>query len=79
MGRTVAHICILVADIDKAIEDYGRVFRTISPELVEGKVVKQERWFGVHDTARQRATDNRPAGRHSRSAVEPAATAHCPV
>ena len=44
MPKTVAHVCILVADIDRAIEDYGKIFRTVSPELVEGKVMKQERW-----------------------------------
>lgn len=44
MSKTVAHVCILVADIDQAVEDYGRIFRAVSPELVDGKVVKQERW-----------------------------------
>jgi len=44
MARTVAHICILVADIDRAIEDYKRIFRTVAPGLLERKVVKQERW-----------------------------------
>ncbi len=44
MARTVAHICILVADIDRAIEDYRKILSTVSPQLVERKVVKQERW-----------------------------------
>ncbi len=46
MAKTVAHICILVADIDKAIEDYREIFRTVSPGLVQRDVVKQERWAG---------------------------------
>jgi len=46
MAKTVAHICILVADIDKAIEDYREIFRTVSPGLVQRDVVKQERWVG---------------------------------
>jgi len=44
MPRTVAHLCILVADIDRAIEDYRRLFGTVCPALVEQPVVKQERW-----------------------------------
>ena len=46
MAKTVAHICILVADIDKAIEDYRKIFSRVSPELLEREVVKQERWAG---------------------------------
>ncbi|MBP7342587.1 MAG: VOC family protein [Syntrophaceae bacterium] len=44
MAKTVAHICILVADIDRAIADYIKIFEVVSPGLVERKVVKQERW-----------------------------------
>ena len=44
MAKTVAHICILVADIDRAIEDYRRIFSRVSPGLLEREVVKQERW-----------------------------------
>ena len=44
MAETVAHICILVADIDRAIEDYSKIFGMASPGLVEQRVVKQERW-----------------------------------
>lgn len=44
MAKTVAHICILVADIDRAIADYKKIFAVVSPGLVERKVVKQERW-----------------------------------
>jgi len=44
MGKTVAHICILVADIDRAIEDYRKIFGAVCPELLEREVVKQVRW-----------------------------------
>jgi len=44
MAKTVAHVCILVADIDKAIEDYRKIFGRISPELLERPAVKQIRW-----------------------------------
>lgn len=44
MAKTVAHICILVADIDQAIENYRKILNRISPELAERRVVRQERW-----------------------------------
>jgi methylmalonyl-CoA/ethylmalonyl-CoA epimerase len=44
MAKTVAHICILVADIDRAIEDYRKILSRVSPGLLERQVVKQERW-----------------------------------
>jgi len=44
MTKTVAHVCILVWDIDKAIEDYTKMLGGISPELVERPVLKQVRW-----------------------------------
>lgn len=47
MAKTVAHICILVADIERAIEDYRAIFGAIAPGLIEGEVLKQERWAGV--------------------------------
>jgi len=46
MAKTVAHICILVADIDRAIETYRRMFEAVSPELRERPVVRQERRAG---------------------------------
>ena len=30
MAKTVAHICILVADIDRAIADYKKIFAVVS-------------------------------------------------
>lgn len=44
MAKTVAHICILVADIDRAIADYKKIFEVVSPELAGREVVRQERW-----------------------------------
>jgi len=46
MAKTIAHICILVADIEKAIEDYRRIFGRVSPGLLEREVVSQVRWAG---------------------------------
>lgn len=44
MAKTVAHICILVADIDRAIDDYRKMLGRVCPALLEQKVVRQERW-----------------------------------
>jgi len=46
MGKTVSHICILVRDIDKAIEDYTKIFGVVAPQLLEREVLKQERFAG---------------------------------
>ncbi len=43
MAKTVAHICILVRDIDEAIEKYRSILSVVSPDLLKGKVVKQKR------------------------------------
>jgi len=47
MAKTVAHICILVRDIDQAIEDYTNLLSMVAPQLLERKVVKQERYAGT--------------------------------
>ena len=46
MARTVAHICILVHDIDEAIRRYANILGVVAPELLERKVVKQKRFAG---------------------------------
>ena len=47
MAKTVAHICILVRDIDQAIEDYTKIFSVAAPQLLGRKVAKQERYAGT--------------------------------
>lgn len=44
MARTVVHICILVKDIDRAIEHYTTIAGVVSPRLLKRKVVRQERF-----------------------------------
>jgi len=46
MTKAIAHICVLVRDIDKAIKDYSKLFSIISPGLLKKKVVKQNRYAG---------------------------------
>ena len=43
MAKTVSHICILVWDIDEAIEKYKKILGVLSPELLAGAVKKQKR------------------------------------
>ncbi|MFC2060764.1 VOC family protein [Chloroflexota bacterium] len=42
----LAHICILVRDIDKAIEHYANVLSAVAPQMQEQKIVKQEAFAG---------------------------------
>jgi len=44
MLRTIVHICILVKDIDKAIEHYTTITGVVSPQMLKRKVVRQERF-----------------------------------
>ena len=38
----LAHICILVKDIDLAIEHYKRMLQTVAPQILESPITKQE-------------------------------------
>ena len=42
----LAHICILVKDIDRAIEHYTSIFSAVAPRLLEQKIAKQENYAG---------------------------------
>jgi methylmalonyl-CoA epimerase len=42
----LAHICILVKDIDQAIEHYTNILGAADPELLERKIAKQECYAG---------------------------------
>lgn len=46
MAKTIAHICILVRDIDQAIEHYTKIASVVTPQLLKRKVIKQERYAG---------------------------------
>ncbi len=45
-SQRLAHICILVKNIDEAIEHYTRIFRAVSPHLLKEKISKEERLAG---------------------------------
>jgi len=42
----LAHICILVKDIDRAIEHYSNILSATAPALLERQVTKQECYAG---------------------------------
>ena len=42
----LAHICILVKNIDEAIEHYRNILSAAAPELLERKITKQECYAG---------------------------------
>ena len=44
--QRLAHICILVRDIDQAIEHYQNILSAVSPQLLNEQVRKQERFAG---------------------------------
>ena len=44
--QRLAHICILVRDIDQAIEHYTNILGAVSSQLLKEKVTKEERFAG---------------------------------
>lgn len=44
--QRLAHICILVRDIDQAIEHYANILGAVTPKLYEGKATKRECFAG---------------------------------
>jgi methylmalonyl-CoA epimerase len=44
--QRLAHICILVKDIDRAIEHYANILGAVSPQLLQENVTKEERFAG---------------------------------
>ena len=42
----LAHICILVKDIDEAIEHYTKILSATAPELLKEKISKEEAYAG---------------------------------
>jgi len=42
----LAHICILVRDIDKAMEHYTRILSCVAPRMLKRKIAKQESYAG---------------------------------
>jgi len=46
MAKSLDHVCILVKDIDQAIERYTTILSVTAPKVLEQKVEKQESFAG---------------------------------
>jgi methylmalonyl-CoA/ethylmalonyl-CoA epimerase len=44
--QRLAHICVLVRDIDQAIDHYRKILSAVSPQLLKEEVKKEEQFAG---------------------------------
>ncbi|MFC1978128.1 VOC family protein [Chloroflexota bacterium] len=47
MAKSLDHVCILVKDIDQAIEHYTNILGAVAPEVLERKTEKTEAYAGT--------------------------------
>jgi methylmalonyl-CoA/ethylmalonyl-CoA epimerase len=47
-----AHVCLLVKDLDRAVEDWTKILRALDPEQVEEKIVRYDEFEGGEDRMR---------------------------
>jgi len=47
-----AHICLLVKDLDQAVEDWTRILRVLDPEQLEEPIVRYDEFEGGEDSVR---------------------------
>jgi methylmalonyl-CoA/ethylmalonyl-CoA epimerase len=47
-----AHVCLLVEDLDKAIDDWTKILEVVQPEQVEERIVRYEEFEGGEDSMR---------------------------
>ncbi len=48
----LAHICLLVADLDRAIDDWSKILRILDPQQLQERLVRYEDFSGGQDTMR---------------------------
>lgn len=48
----LAHICLLVADLDRAIDDWTKILRILDPQQLQDRLVRYEDFSGGQDTMR---------------------------
>ena len=46
MVKSLDHVCLLVKDIDEAIQHYTNILSVVAPEVVERKIEKRESYAG---------------------------------
>lgn len=47
-----AHVCMLVFDLDQAIEDWTKILRALDPGQLERQIVRYDEFFGGDDRMR---------------------------
>lgn len=52
----LAHVCFLVKDLDRAVEDWTKILSVLDPAQVQEPVVRYEDFEGGHDTGMRWAT-----------------------
>jgi methylmalonyl-CoA/ethylmalonyl-CoA epimerase len=51
-----AHVCLLVKDLDKAIEDWTKIFGVLDPKHLEDRIVKYDEFSSGQDQGMKWAT-----------------------
>ena len=51
-SNSFAHICMLVKDLDQAIEDWTKILRVLDPDQLEEPIVRYEQFEAGGDTMR---------------------------
>ena len=51
-----AHVCLLVHDLDKAVEDWSKILRVLDPAQLEKQIVRYDDFSGGDDTGMRWAT-----------------------
>jgi methylmalonyl-CoA/ethylmalonyl-CoA epimerase len=51
-SNAVAHICLLVKDLDQAIEDWTKILRVLDPDQLREPIVRYEAFEAAQDTMR---------------------------
>ncbi len=61
----LAHICLLVKDLDKAIEDWTKLLEILDPAQLEERIVRYDAFEGGEDRCAGRRSSTRAAPRSS--------------
>jgi methylmalonyl-CoA/ethylmalonyl-CoA epimerase len=51
-SNAVAHICLLVEDLDRAIEDWTKILRVLDPEQLDEPIVRYDAFEAAEDSMR---------------------------
>jgi methylmalonyl-CoA/ethylmalonyl-CoA epimerase len=55
-GSPFAHVCMVVRDLDQAIEDWTRILRVLDPASLEDRIVKYDEFYSGADVGMRWAT-----------------------